>query len=195
MAARAVFVIGKDKRLKLSLLYPATTGRDFREILRAIDSVLLTTQNPSVATPVDWRPGDKARAAARVQVEARCLRITCNFARLAQCMVAPTLTDEQARQRFGSFQTEHMPSGEEGCPEDPNRVELRLSKSTVDLQASGISGWCRTRTAAGSGASWRVTAERSWHWGLGSHPSLGACCWGGGPPSGTIRPLCYVLVL
>lgn len=49
-----VFVIGPDKKLKLSLLYPATTGRNFNEILRVIDSLQLTA-NQRVATPVDWQ--------------------------------------------------------------------------------------------------------------------------------------------
>lgn len=53
VTARAVFLIGPDKKMKLSLLYPATTGRNFDEILRAIDSVQLTL-NHSVATPANW---------------------------------------------------------------------------------------------------------------------------------------------
>lgn len=49
-----VFVIGPDKKLKLSLLYPATTGRNFNEILRVIDSLQLTAYQ-RVVTPVDWK--------------------------------------------------------------------------------------------------------------------------------------------
>lgn len=49
-----VFIIGPDKRLKLSILYPASTGRNFTEILRVIDSLQLTARK-QVATPVDWK--------------------------------------------------------------------------------------------------------------------------------------------
>ncbi len=54
---RAVFVVGPDKKLKFSILYPMSTGRDFNEVLRALDSVQLTARH-TVATPVNWRPGD-----------------------------------------------------------------------------------------------------------------------------------------
>ena len=54
---RSVFIIGPDKKLKLSLSYPASTGRNFNEILRVIDSLQLTA-NYSVATPANWKDGD-----------------------------------------------------------------------------------------------------------------------------------------
>ena len=54
---RAVFVIGPDKKIKLSLVYPMSTGRNFDEILRTIDSLQLTARH-KVATPVDWKQGD-----------------------------------------------------------------------------------------------------------------------------------------
>jgi alkyl hydroperoxide reductase subunit AhpC len=57
LTVRSVFVIGPDKKVKLTLTYPASTGRDFFEILRAIDSLQLTA-NFSVATPVNWKDGD-----------------------------------------------------------------------------------------------------------------------------------------
>jgi thioredoxin-dependent peroxiredoxin len=54
---RSVFVIGPDKKIKLMLTYPASTGRNFTEILRVIDSLQLTA-NYQVATPADWKNGD-----------------------------------------------------------------------------------------------------------------------------------------
>jgi alkyl hydroperoxide reductase subunit AhpC len=54
---RTVFVIGPDKKVKMTLTYPASTGRNFLEILRVIDSLQLTA-NYSVATPVDWNQGE-----------------------------------------------------------------------------------------------------------------------------------------
>lgn len=62
------------KALKLSILYPATTGRNFDEILRVIDSLQLT-ENYKVATPANWSDG-------------------------GDCMVVPSLSDEEAQQRF-----------------------------------------------------------------------------------------------
>lgn len=57
LTVRSVFVIGPDKKVKLTITYPASTGRDFSEILRALDSLQLTEKH-QVATPVNWRPGD-----------------------------------------------------------------------------------------------------------------------------------------
>ena len=54
---RSVFVIGPDKKVKLTLTYPASTGRNFDELLRVIDSLQLTA-NYQVATPVNWKPGE-----------------------------------------------------------------------------------------------------------------------------------------
>jgi len=54
---RNVFVIGPDKKIKLVLVYPMSTGRNFQEILRAIDSLQLTAKH-SISTPADWKPGE-----------------------------------------------------------------------------------------------------------------------------------------
>ncbi|RUS79348.1 hypothetical protein EGW08_012902 [Elysia chlorotica] len=85
LTARAVFVIGPDKKLKLSILYPATTGRNFNELLRAIDSLQLTATK-KVATPVDWQQGDA-------------------------CMVLPTVSQEEAAKLFPNAETRAVPSG------------------------------------------------------------------------------------
>lgn len=87
LTARAVFVIGPDKKLKLSLLYPATTGRNFDEILRVIDSLQLTATK-KVATPVDWQLGDK-------------------------CMVVPSLSNAEALELFPKMEKKELPSGKE----------------------------------------------------------------------------------
>jgi alkyl hydroperoxide reductase subunit AhpC len=71
---RSVFVIGPDKKVKLTITYPASTGRNFEEILRVIDSLQLTA-NHQVATPVNWRHGD-------------------------DCIIVPALSDEEARKKF-----------------------------------------------------------------------------------------------
>ena len=54
---RSLFIIGPDKKLKLSLTYPASTGRNFNEVLRVVDSLQLTS-NHSVSTPADWQQGE-----------------------------------------------------------------------------------------------------------------------------------------
>jgi alkyl hydroperoxide reductase subunit AhpC len=65
---RNVFVIGPDKKIKLVLVYPMTTGRNFDEILRVIDSLQLTAKN-QVATPAQWQPGEDVIIAGSVSDE------------------------------------------------------------------------------------------------------------------------------
>jgi len=65
---RSVFVIGPDKKIKLTLTYPASTGRNFDEILRVIDSLQLTAQY-SVATPVDWKHGEDVIVVPTIKTE------------------------------------------------------------------------------------------------------------------------------
>jgi alkyl hydroperoxide reductase subunit AhpC len=62
---RNVFVIGPDKKIKLILVYPMTTGRNFDEVLRVIDSLQLTAKH-KVATPANWKPGDDVIIAGSV---------------------------------------------------------------------------------------------------------------------------------
>ena len=71
---RTVFVIGPDKKVKLTLTYPANVGRNVEEILRVIDALQLSA-NHSVSTPVNWRDGDEV-------------------------IISPALSDEEARARF-----------------------------------------------------------------------------------------------
>ena len=66
-----MFVIGPDKKVKLSLVYPMTTGRNFDEVLRAIDSLSMTAKHreAQVATPVNWKQGDDVIIAGSVSDE------------------------------------------------------------------------------------------------------------------------------
>jgi alkyl hydroperoxide reductase subunit AhpC len=65
---RNIFVIGPDKKIKLVLIYPMTTGRNFDEVLRVIDSLQLTASN-AVATPAQWQPGENVIIAGSVSDE------------------------------------------------------------------------------------------------------------------------------
>lgn len=74
---RSVFVIGPDKKIKLTLTYPASTGRNFYELIRVIDSLQLTA-NHQLATPANWEKGDDV-------------------------VISPAVSDEDAAKRFPSF--------------------------------------------------------------------------------------------
>jgi thioredoxin-dependent peroxiredoxin len=76
---RSVFIIGPDKQVKLSITYPAATGRNFDEILRVIDALQLTAHH-SVATPVNWKHGEDV-------------------------IIVPTMSDEDAQVKFPGFTT------------------------------------------------------------------------------------------
>jgi thioredoxin-dependent peroxiredoxin len=65
---RSLFVIGPDKKVKLMITYPASTGRNFQEVLRVIDSLQLTA-NHSVATPADWKDGEDVIVVPAVSTE------------------------------------------------------------------------------------------------------------------------------
>jgi alkyl hydroperoxide reductase subunit AhpC len=75
---RSVFVVGPDKKVKLTLTYPMTTGRNFDEILRAIDSIQLTAKH-QVATPAQWKLGEDV-------------------------IITPAVSDADAEKRFGEFE-------------------------------------------------------------------------------------------
>src|SRR5882672_1911293 len=68
MTVRTVFVVGPDKKIKLMLVYPMTTGRNFDEVLRVIDSLQLTAKH-KVATPVNWKQGEDVIIAGSVSDE------------------------------------------------------------------------------------------------------------------------------
>ena len=74
LTVRSVFVIGPDKKLKLSMNYPASTGRNFDEVIRVIDSLQLTAKH-QVATPVNWKNGDDV-------------------------IIVPAVSDEQAKEKY-----------------------------------------------------------------------------------------------
>jgi alkyl hydroperoxide reductase subunit AhpC len=76
---RSVFIIGPDKQLKLSMTYPMTVGRNFAEVLRALDA-LQTSTGHGVATPADWTPGQDV-------------------------IIPPSVSDADAEARFGAFET------------------------------------------------------------------------------------------
>ena len=68
LTIRSVFIVGPDKKVKLQLTYPASTGRNFDEILRVIDSLQLTA-NYQVATPADWKQGDDCVVVPAIKTE------------------------------------------------------------------------------------------------------------------------------
>lgn len=78
---RSVFVIGPDKKIKLMITYPASTGRNFNEILRVIDSLQLTA-NYSVATPVNWKEGEDVVIAPAISDEEAAVKFPKGFKRI-----------------------------------------------------------------------------------------------------------------
>ncbi len=71
---RTVFIVGPDKKIKLMLTYPMSTGRNFDEVLRVLDSIQLTAKH-QVATPVNWKSGD-------------------------DCIIVPSVSDDDAKSKF-----------------------------------------------------------------------------------------------
>lgn len=68
LTVRSLFIIGPDKKIKLIIIYPASTGRNFTEVLRVIDSLQLTAQY-SVATPADWKAGEDVIVVPAISTE------------------------------------------------------------------------------------------------------------------------------
>lgn len=79
VTVRSLFVIGPDKTVKLTITYPSSTGRNFDEVLRVIDSLQLTSQH-KLATPADWKQGERA-------------------------IITPVVSDTEASELFGDFET------------------------------------------------------------------------------------------
>jgi len=79
LTVRSVFVIGPDNKVKLTLTYPAATGRNFQELLRVVDSLQLTAKH-QVATPADWKPG-------------------------GDMIITGAVSDEEAKKRFPGYET------------------------------------------------------------------------------------------
>ncbi|MEL7345428.1 MAG: peroxiredoxin, partial [Pseudomonadota bacterium] len=78
-SVRTVFLIGPDKKIKMQMSYPMTTGRNFDELLRVLDSVQMTAKH-KVATPANWRSGDDV-------------------------IVVPAVSDDDARAQHGEFES------------------------------------------------------------------------------------------
>ncbi|CAI9090890.1 OLC1v1025767C1 [Oldenlandia corymbosa var. corymbosa] len=86
LPSRALHIVGPDKKIKLSFLYPGSTGRNMDEVVRALDSLKKASQH-KIATPANWKPGD-------------------------QVVIAPSVSDEQAKEMFPQgFKTAELPSG------------------------------------------------------------------------------------
>ncbi|MFT5171607.1 MAG: alkyl hydroperoxide reductase subunit AhpC [Candidatus Marinamargulisbacteria bacterium] len=85
LTVRSVFVVGPDKKVKLTLTYPASTGRNFDEVLRVVDSLQLTAKS-GVATPVNWKKGER-------------------------CIVLPSISTEDAKVKFSDVEVSELPSG------------------------------------------------------------------------------------
>jgi 1-Cys peroxiredoxin 6 len=109
LPARALMVIDQAKKVKLAIVYPATTGRNFQELIRVVDSLKLT-KDLSLATPADWQQGDR-------------------------CIVAPNISSEAASAKFEDLIIEDLPSGKQylrhvKCPtvaQAPDQVDVSVA--------------------------------------------------------------------
>jgi hypothetical protein len=119
---RNVFVIGPDKKIKLILTYPMTTGRNFDEVLRVIDSLQLTAKH-KVATPVNWKPGEDVIIAGSVSDEERLEVAESPICASSKCPIEQGCADF-AGGFDRSVGKSHRAVGLEGSRTVPNR-ELR----------------------------------------------------------------------
>ncbi|KAI5079733.1 hypothetical protein GOP47_0005212 [Adiantum capillus-veneris] len=85
LPSRALHIIGPEKTIKCSFLYPGTTGRNFEEVIRSLDSLLLASKK-KIATPANWKPGQPV-------------------------LISPSVTDEEAKKMFKTFDKVDLPSG------------------------------------------------------------------------------------
>ena len=142
---RSVFVIGADNKVKLMLTYPASTGRNFQELLRVIDSLQLTARH-SVATPADWWQGEDV-------------------------IIVPAVSDDDARKRFPGFRRQEAVSARDtaagavtvnACTEPDGR--LRASPAGQSLAHHRVRAsqprWCAGEKPRGNQAVENQAAER-----------------------------------
>ena len=104
---RTVYIVGPDKAIKAMLIYPMSSGRNFDEVLRLLNSIQLTAKH-SVATPVNWKQGE-------------------------ECIIVPSLSDEQAREKFpGGWEDSEAVSADR--PAAPGRVGHRTGGVTCSAR-------------------------------------------------------------
>ena len=112
LTVRSVFVIGPDNKVKLTLTYPASTGRNFDELLRVIDSLQLTAKH-KVATPADWKQGEDV-------------------------IIVPAVSDEDAKAAFPNGWEPRSPTcGSPSSPAEPSASGRRAARPSATAEAPG----------------------------------------------------------
>lgn len=117
--ARTVFIIGPDKTIRMMMTYPMTTGRNFGEVLRVLDAIA-KTDTRKLATPVDWKPGDKI-------------------------VVLPGMSQKDAEASFKDVKMVDLPSGKRylrfaTLPEDAEAALKGAEKTSADQSQAGKAG-------------------------------------------------------
>jgi C-terminal domain of 1-Cys peroxiredoxin len=108
---RSVFLIGPDKKIKAMLTYPMSSGRNFDEVLRLLDSCQLTARH-RIAMPVNWKPGDNV-------------------------IIAPSVSDDQARQQYPGAGRPRAPI----CASSRNRASAQTQSHTSPAPSRRAVGW------------------------------------------------------